>query len=118
MIEPAKKKLNIIFITAMIFLVCSILASVYLFMDYRLTKSVKEHLTEAIETEFMSHYRKGDFDVLSKIIEDELFEILDGGGNVVFSVQSSIPFSPGLNRALFDAAGRGEQVFEIGRAHV
>lgn len=113
MIEPVKKKLNIVFLATMVCLIFTILLSVYLFMDYRLTKSVREHLVESIETEFMPHYRRGDFDVLSKIIEDELFEVLDGGGNVVFSVKSSILFSPGMNRPLFDAARRGQRVFEI-----
>jgi signal transduction histidine kinase len=112
MIDPVKKKLSIIFFSIMIVLIMAILVIVYLFMDYRLFGSVKQHLIESIDTEFMPHYRDNDFDVLSKIVEDELFQVLNGKGEVVFAVQSSIGFSPALNRSLLDAASKGRQVFE------
>ncbi len=112
MIDPAEKKLSIIFLSTMIGLIFAIFITVYLFMDYRLTNSVRNHLIEAIETEFMPHYRNDDFDVLSKIVEDELFQILNDKGEVVFTVKSSVDFSPELNRSLFNAASKGSQVFE------
>jgi signal transduction histidine kinase len=112
MIDPVKKKLSIIFFSIMIVLIMAVLTTVYLFMDYRLFGSVKQHLIESIDTEFMPHYKNNDFEVLSKIVEDELFQVLNGKGEVVFAVQSSVGFSPALNRSLLDAASKGRQVFE------
>lgn len=112
MIEPAKKKLSIIYFTTMVGFIFAVLSIVYVFMNYRLTDSVRSHLIESIETEFMPHYMNDDFDVLSKLVEDELFQILDRNGEVVMSVQSSIGFSPTLNESLLDAANGGRQVFE------
>lgn len=112
MIDPVKKKLSTIFISTMLGLIFTILCTVYLFMDYRLTENVRDHLIESIDTEFMPHYINRDFDVLSKIVEDELFEILSREGEIVLSVQSSIGFTPKLNRELLDAAFDGRQVFE------
>lgn len=113
MLDPAKKKLSIIFLSTMIGMIFAILTTVYFFMDYRLTNSVRDHLIESIETEFMPHYSKDDFEVLSKIVEDELFQVLDRNGDIIISVQSSIGFSPTLNRHHLDAALKGRQVFDV-----
>ncbi|MDH3258163.1 MAG: ATP-binding protein [Deltaproteobacteria bacterium] len=112
MIDPVKKKLSTIFISTMLGLIFTILCTVYLFMDFRLTENVRDHLIESIDTEFMPHYTNNDFAVLSKIVEDELFQVLNSKGEVVLAVQSSIGFSPDLNGSLLDAASKGRQVFE------
>lgn len=113
MIDPAQKKLNLIFLSILFTLSLCILAIIFLFIHYRLFDMAKEHINENIMTEFMPHYKANELKTMDKMIEDEHFQVFDKAGNITLDVKSSIHFNPPVNTDLFKRAFSDQQLFEV-----
>jgi len=113
MVDPTKKRLTIIFLVNIIIFNLIVLIVVYFFLQYSMIRNAKRHIIENTATEFLPHYKTNNLDILKKIIEDEYFQVLNGKGQIVLDVQSSVHFKPLLNKSHFEAAFSGKQIFEI-----
>ncbi len=113
MIDQTKKRLNLIFLSAIATFNIFILVILFSFLHYRLINAAQKHIIENVAVEFLPHYKTNNLEILKKIIEDEHFQVLNRKGQIVLDVQSSVHFKPRFNESHFEAAFSGKQVFEI-----
>ncbi len=112
MITEIKKKLSITFLSIMAGLGVLTLIVIFSFLNYRLGTVAEEHIMVNVAAEFMPHYEKNDIVTLSKIVEDEHFQVMNKKGEVVIDVQSTVHFDPLLNTSHLEAAFSGNPIFE------
>lgn len=113
MIVPTRKKLSRTFLTVLIPASMLLLATTYIFLYSGAIDSTKAHIMENVNAEFLHHYENRDFATLSKLVEDELFEVLDRDGKVIIKVRSVIKHKPSLNKAYLESAFSGRSEYEI-----
>ena len=100
MIIQVKKKLTTIFFTSLVLLISAIMCITYLFIDYNIRKTSLAHVQLNFEVEFLPHYQRGDINTLEKIIEDELFQVINKSGEIVLSVKTPVKYNPDVNMIL------------------
>ncbi len=112
MINPAKKRLTIIFTAVALSFSVLILSISYFFVHYSSFSEVKRHLNEDIETEFLEQFYRSGLDPFKNIWHEHRFQILNRDGEVIVSTRNSIDFYPALNQENLKEAFSGHKKFE------
>ncbi len=112
MIKPTQKRLTIIFTTIIIVFSGLIMTVSFSTLNRSLLNSLKNHINNDVEDEFIQLVRDGDFSTLEGLREDEVFQVYDRQRQLVSGTNKFRSFNLPLNEELLDGAFRGEHKFE------
>ena len=112
MIKHARKRLAIVFATAILFFTGLVLAVNYFGYNHALTSGLKKYVNDEIEKDFMPYYKADNLDAITRLKSAEHFQVIDKGGNVKASSYFSGLFMPLVNRTLMTDAFKGLKGYE------
>jgi signal transduction histidine kinase len=112
MIDPAKKRLTMIFTAVALGFSVLILSISYFFVHYSTFSEIKRHMNEVIEKDFLDQFYRSGLDPFKDMWNEHRFQILNKDGEVMVSTHNSVDFYPQLNRAYLQKAFSGKRKFE------
>lgn len=112
MINPAKKRLSIIFTAVALAFSVLILSISYFFVHYSTVSELKRHMREDIEKDFLDQFYNSGLDPFKDMWNENRFQILNRDGNVIVSTRNSMDFYPLLNAGHLQKAFSGKRNFE------
>lgn len=113
MIVPTKKRLTIIFTSAILIFNAIILIVSYIFLHQSIMSGARRQMREDIQSEFLDQYKRSGLDPFRSLWDEHFFQILNKDGVVVVSTRNSVNFYPDLNTVLLKKASQGHNTIVI-----
>lgn len=117
MIESVKRRLSLIFTSAILVFSLAVMAAASYVSHLDLIDSQRAHLLLDISAEFLPVYQQNDLEGVVAMNEYDYFHVLNRNGEVVVSTLNSSSFDPGLNLKFLNQAFQGntnEERYEDG----
>jgi signal transduction histidine kinase len=116
-IDYANKRLSVHFLLILVLFAVSTLAVIAIYFHQGVVRTVKRHVREVIEKDFVDQFRRTGVDPAKPSWEEYHFQILNSRGDIVVSSKNSAEFYPALNRELLGNAFTGGSGFETTGIH-
>ncbi|HXX57734.1 MAG TPA: ATP-binding protein, partial [Thermodesulfovibrionales bacterium] len=113
MIRLTQRRLTIRFVLVLMTFTVIILTIIFIYFHQNIVNSLKRHLREEIQNEFIDQYHRTGLDTFKNQWEEYHFEILNANGDIVVASPTTRAFYTGINRDLLASAFLGSQKFEM-----
>ena len=113
MINLTQRRLTIRFLLVLMTFTIFILMIIFIYFHQNIVSSLKRHVQEEIQNEFVEQFHRTGLDTFQNKWEEYHFEILNANGDIVVASPTKRTFYPAVDKKLLAYAFAGSQKFEM-----